>query len=154
MLQFRLEGNWNNLAAKLGRLPRIVREAALAGEKKAAKKLVQIVKRHLNEQDLGWVERAEGSHSSDSRILVDTGMYLKSIQAWKPGNSNSYFIGVPKSKYNSKGVRVADYAVYHEFGFGRVPARPLWAPSFKEMGGAKGVQRIIMEVLLSRLGRW
>lgn len=154
MIQIRLEGNWNGVANKLGSLPHVVRNAALAGEKKAANQLVKIVKKHINEQDLGWVPRAEGSRENDPRILVDTATYLKSIQAWKPGNSNSYFVGVPKSKYNQRGVRVADYAVYHEFGFGNVPARPLWGPSFEELGGAKGVQKIIIETLLARLGKW
>jgi hypothetical protein len=139
MIEIRLEGDWRKTRRFLNVLPFTLKSAAAKGERAAAEKLVRIVRGHIKRQDLGWQPNADDKDGD--MILVDSGLYLSSIKSWKA--SNGYMAGVPNSVYNTQGVRVADYAVYNEFGFGKGPARPLWGPSVEEMGGSKGIRDII-----------
>lgn len=149
MIEIKFEGDWRKTKRFLGVLPITVRRAAEEGQRKAAETLVKVVVGHLKKQDLGWEPKSDEGHSNDERILIDSGTYLRSIKAWK--NRSGYNVGVPGNTFSPKGERVADYAIYNEFGFGKGPARPLWGPSIQEMGGAKGVQQIIYNTILKQV---
>jgi|SRR6478609_1014808 len=150
MIQIGFVGDWRKVKRLLPALPLVIKAANEAGQKKAAEQLVTLVKRHIRKQDLGWAEKSENTRASDDRVLVDSGTYLKSILAYKQGNT--WNAGVPRNIYGPNGTRVADYAIYNEFGFGsRLPARPLWGPSLKEMGGQAGIQKIIFKVIKLRV---
>lgn len=145
MIEIVFEGDWRKAKRVLNGLPISLKAAATEGQKVAAEKLVKIVVGHIKKQDLGWAPLSESGARNDDRIMIDSGTYLRSIQAWK--SSTAYMAGVPKGIYNPRGNRVADYAVYNEFGYGPGPARPLWGPSIREMGGSKGIQRIIANTM-------
>jgi hypothetical protein len=141
MIEFVVLGNWERVTRAIEDLPKSIRVASVRGQKKAAEKLIKIVKGHINNQDLGWFQRSDSTHSGDSRILVDTEAYLNAIKFWRVGEL--YYAGVKRTAFNSKGERISDYALINEFGSARIPARPLWGPSFEEMGGEKGIKRIV-----------
>jgi hypothetical protein len=149
MIQIKMIGNWKGAKRGLEELPLLVKSSALWGQRKAAERLVRIAKAHINNQDLGWAPRSERTNSSDPRILVDNEDYYKSIKAWR--KDNIYYAGVPRDKYNGKGVRISDYATIHEHGSDKMPARPLWAPSFREIGGSKGVRQIIVDSIYNKV---
>lgn len=149
MIEIKLEGDWRKTRRFLSVLPFTLKSAARAGEKAAAEKLVAIVKSHIRKQDLAWEPNADSK--SGDMILVDTGLYLRSIKSWR--STNGYMAGVPKTVYNPDGIRVSDYAIYNEFGFGRGPARPLWDPSLREMGGNKGVRDIVLKTIALQVAK-
>lgn len=147
-MDIKFEGNWLGVKVALNQLPLMLRGAATWGQRKVAERLVTEVKKHINAQDLGWMPRSARTNSSDPRILVDDGDYYASIKAWKQGNA--YNAGVPARAFNSKGYSIADYAIMNEEGGGNLPARPLWEPSFKKMGGRKGVQTIVTTAIYQK----
>lgn len=149
MIDIQLEGNWLGVKLALAQLPSSVNSSAIWGQRKVAEGLVKRVKQHLNRQDLGWVPKSSKTNSGDSRVLIDTETYYNNIKAWKQGNT--YNAGVKKSAYNAHGISVAYYANLHETGTDRLPARPLWAPSFKEMGGHKGVKKIVTQAIYDKV---
>lgn len=149
MFEIKLEGDWKKTQRILAKLPIDLKVVSLQGQRKAAEKIARIAKAHINNQDLGWAPRADNTKSLDDRILVDSETYLRSIKAWRAGNT--YYVGVPKGTYNYRGIDVADYAVYHEYGFGKNIARPLWGPSFRDVGGKKGVTEIIVKAMAERI---
>lgn len=149
MMEVKFIGNWEIVGRALKKLPQTLNSAGVWGQRKAAERLVSIVKGHINNQDLGWAPRSARSTSGDARILVDDGDYYSSIKAWKSGNS--YFAGVPKNAVNEKGVPIIEYALTHEHGFRNTPSRPLWGPSFDEIGGKKGVESIVKSAIRNKL---
>lgn len=151
MLEIKKEGNWVGVKLALQNLPLQVRSSAVWGQQKVATKLVKIVKKHINSQDLGWVPRSAKSRSNDPRILVDSEAYYGSIKAWRTGDT--YNAGVPANAFNARGMRIADYAAMNEYGADNLPARPLWAPSFKELGGKKGVSSIVTAAIFEKVRR-
>lgn len=151
MIDIELKGNWLGVSIALERLPTEVISSAVWGQRKVAEGLVKRVKKHINNQDLGWVARAASTISNDPRILVDQEAYYSAIKAWKVGNS--YFAGVPANASNARGIKIADYAIVHELGWENIPARPLWGPSFKEMGGKRGVKKEMIKPIFQKAAK-
>jgi hypothetical protein len=149
MIEIKMIGDWRGAKRGLQELPFMVKSSALWGQRKAAERLVKIVKAHINNQDLGWAPRSANTSSNDPRTLVDNEDYYKNIKAWR--KNELYYAGVPRDKYNGKGVRISDYATIHEHGAKGLPARPLWAPSFQEVGGAKGIRAIIVDSIYAKV---
>ena len=127
----------------------MVKNAAIAGQRKAAERLVKIVREHLNKQDLGWAERSSTTNSGDSRILVDYGEYYDAIKAWR--KNDIYYAGVKNDAYNHRGIQISKYAAYHEYGTSTEPARPLWGPSMGDLGGSKGVRKIVIDSIYRKI---
>lgn len=149
MIGYTFTGNWGEINRQFKNLPREVNSSIVWGQRKAAEKLVKIVKAHINNQDLGWAARSPRTTPNDPRVLVDMGEYYDSISAWR--KYGVYYAGVPRDKYNSKGTRISEYALINELGSGDIPARPLWGPSFEELGGPHGVRDIVMQAIYRKL---
>lgn len=148
MINLRLTGNWIGARNGLASLPLILHSSSMWGQRKAAEKLVKIVKGHINNQDLNWAPLSSSTNSGDPRILVDTQAYLNSIKAWR--QNYVYNVGVPLSAYNHRGISISEIATRHEYGFG-VPQRPLWIPSVQELGGPKGVAKIVSRAIFNKI---
>ena len=144
-------GNWEAAARGLAVLGPELASAAMWGQQKAAEKYIKIVKGHIDNQDLGWVPLSENTNSGDTRILVDTEAYRSAIKAWRTGYV--YYAGVKSSATNHRGTSIVDYATMHEHGWGHVPKRALWEPSYHEMGGAAGMTAIITAAIYNKLQR-
>jgi hypothetical protein len=148
MMQFIAVGNWKGVSAALQGLPLSVMASARWGMEKAASQLENIVKGHINAQDLGWPQRAWNTVSGDPRILVDTEAYYNAIEHWR--KNNVWYVGVKANKYNHRGIRIADYAINHEEGI-TVPRRPLWGPSIREFQNNGGPTAIVERAILSKI---
>lgn len=146
MITFTPVGDWTGVVIGLRALPGLVKSGGVWGQRKAAEKLVKIVKGHIDNQDLGWIPSMGGG---DPRTLVDTELYRNSIKAWKSGDS--YYAGVPTNLYYPNGNQVSTVAAEHEFGLGKNIERPLWRPSVDELGGAEGVKKIIGKAIFNRI---
>ncbi len=142
-------GRWDLISQGFSGLDARIQSSAVWGQRKAAELIVKTAKAHINNQDLGWVPRSATTHSGDNRILVDTESYYGAIKAWKQGST--YHAGVPTSAVNTIGTPIYVYAIAHEYGLGRVPARPLWRPTLKELGGKKGLQMIVKAAIAKKI---
>lgn len=144
-----LFGDWRRVQIALTNLPRMVMTSAAWGQRNVAEKLVKIVKGHINNQDLGWSPRVSTTNSNDPRILVDYGDYYGAIKAYS--DKGIYYAGVKRDAFNRSGTRIADYAVVHEYGWESIPRRPLWGPSFKELGGSKGIKETVTQAIYAKI---
>jgi hypothetical protein len=142
-------GDWTGVQAGLTALPQILKSSADWGNRKAAEKLVKIAKAHIDNQDLGWPALSSSSNSGDPRILVDTEDMRNSIKAWR--QNYKYYAGIPMNAHNSRGIRIADIAIMHEFGYGNMPQRSLWGPSIQDLGGRKGIQKIVSDAIYNKI---
>lgn len=149
MIEFNLIGQWAGVADALDMLPAEIQSSAVWGQRKVAERLIRIVKGHINDQDLGWEPLDPKTNSGDPRILVDYEDYYSAIKAWK--DLGTYYAGVPRTAKNRRGISIAFYAQLHEYGTSRMPARPLWEPSFQEMGGNAGVNAIVATAIYNKI---
>jgi hypothetical protein len=153
-IKFEKIGNWDTTVAKLVKLDKNLKSSLQWGERKVGEKLVNIVKNHLRNQDLGWDGLATSTlwkKKGDARVLIDTETYLNSIKTWQ--SNGTRFIGVPKDITNPEnGEEVWRIAQIHEFkSYHGGPFRALWGPSMEEIGGNKGVRDIIFDVLYKKM---
>lgn len=62
----------------------------------------------------------------DSRILIATGTYIKSIEVWRD-DENTWCVGVKKgTRHPSNGEDVGQIGLWLEYGTSNMPARPHW----------------------------
>lgn len=50
-----------------------------------------------------------------------------------------------------KGITMGNYMKVHEYGYGKIPARPLWQPAFDKIGGYQGCSDAVMGAIRKRL---
>jgi hypothetical protein len=145
-------GDWAGVTAELNRLPATLKSSALYGQRKAAEKLLKIVKGHIDNQDLNWAPLIRPDLSNDPRILVDNETYRNNIKTWQVGGQR--FVGVKRDVINTRGQFVWMVAALHEFkSYNGGPFRGLWTPSVEEMGGAAGVRDIIGKVIFNKISK-
>lgn len=150
-------GNWARVIRTVQNLGPDFKEAGLKAQMKVAREIVRKVKAHIRNQDLGWRPLAEStiaikeSYGLDSKVLYAHGGYYRAIEAWQKGSQHMVFAGVKKGKYSraysgrKRAIEIAQVAALHEFSSGkRFPRRPLWNPTIREMGGARGIKDMFM----------
>ena len=149
MIEFKMTGNWSVAQSELKNLAPRVRSAGAGAQRKIAQKIARLAKEHIMAQDLNWAPKSR--ESSNSRVLYDSGAYYHSIRSWKQGNT--YYSGVPLGAVNHKGTPIILYALTHEFGSSArgIPARPLWRPVYKEVGGRKGIAQVVRAAILQKI---
>lgn len=154
-IQIKTIGLWQRELRKMRYLPRDIKVSSNWGQQKAAQKLVGIVKGHLEKQDLPWAPLAESTKRTkyDWRTLIESETYINNIKAFRKGGV--YYAGVKRGVTEPNGIETSVVAAMHEFGSGGsgigLPARPLWAPSLKEMGGTRGIRKIVMQAIARKL---
>lgn len=151
-VNFKLFGQWDQAIKTLNKLSPAVKECSLIAQMKVCQAICKRVKDHLKKQDLDWQPLSEdylarkSEYGFSGLILWAYGNYYNNIQAWQVGNQHIAYVGVKKGVYTKdlKGKRsrldIATIAAVHEFSNGKkIPRRPLWNPSIREMGGSKGI---------------
>lgn len=156
-IRFKLFGQWDTAIRTLNKLSPAVKEASLAAQLKVCQDICKRVKTHLRKQDLDWeplnseyLEKKEDIGFSPL-TLIAYGTYYNNIETWQVGNQHLAFVGVRRGIYtkNLRGKRsrldVATIAAVHEFSNGtKIPRRPLWNPTIREMDGTKGIQKLFV----------
>ncbi len=153
-IEVRLVGDWARVTSLLGDVDDIIRVGSKRGKLAAAKKLQKIVKKHIRTSggSLGWaplstktIERKDSMGYDGGRILYSSGSYYRSIKVWSKGSK--VYVGVRANSRNPYSKRtigqIARILEYGSMARG-IPARPLWLPSFKELGRNKTVKRLIL----------
>lgn len=147
-------GDWDRVARLLNDTPMIIDIGSKLGQESAANKILKIVKHHIrtNGGELGWpslsmkYQESKASKGFDpGRMLYMTGTYYWSIKKWN--NRGNIYVGVKSgTKHPDSKLTVSEIANILEHGSNarNIPARPLWAPSFKQFGGSKKVRSLIL----------
>lgn len=163
-IKFKLFGQWDETIRVLNKLSPAIKESSLIAQMKVCQDICKRVKNHLRKQDLNWEPLSENylkrkeEYGFSSLILWAYGNYYNNIQAWQIGNQHFAYVGVKKGIYTKtlSGKRsrldIATIAGVHEFSNGiKVPRRPLWNPTIREMDGTKGIQKLFVGFLRKEL---
>jgi len=151
-------GNWEKVKTMLATLDATVLAGFRAGQLSAAKKLKRAIRRNIRENggSLHWVplsekymEYKEELGFDPNRMLYMTGAYYWNITIWD--NGFNYFVGVKKGVHTRNfftggSITLGQIASILEHGSAarNIPARPLWAPTFRQMGGANRIKGLIL----------
>lgn len=149
-------GNWAMARNASSTLPQTIKRSIRSAEEKVAKKLIKIVKGHIQNQDLNWVPLSPQSikRKGHDKVYIFTGTYLNSIKFWQ--KNYTVHIGIPRGIYEPRNrIELWKIATWMETGMPsrNLPARPVWGPSVEELGGRGGMQEIIEETLRRKLSR-
>ena len=155
-ITFELFGNWQREIFKTSVLGIDIKMAARAGQRMAAEKLMRLVKRHLRNQDLKpWdqltPQYAKRKRANADLVLIHEEHYYNNIKAWQKGWV--WYVGVKRGVTNENGIEVARIAAIHEdkaLTQGG-PQRALWGPSIDEMGGTRGIRKMIIQRIAKKL---
>lgn len=147
--EVKLIGDWAAAKGIFGNLEYAIKVGSMKGQRAAARELYKIVRRRLRNSEFSTplspdyaAQKASDGYDPD-RILTRTGTYYRSIKIWQKGNA--YYVGVKGRTFAPGSKRtVGQIALMHEVGGGRLPARPLWAPAWKEFGGKRRLRALMM----------
>jgi len=160
LIGIELEGEWESVSGLLKNLPIHIRKAAMKGEKVFAEKFKAKILDNIrgNGAGLDWFPLGEKYKALKERKGVDPnqmyefyGLYISSIKIKEDLKLNVISIGIhnDENKKSSFGkYTVGQYAVVLESGSQarNIIARPLWGPTFTQMGGMKELKK---EILMS-----
>lgn len=135
----RLYGDWNKLRSWIDRM----NSGAPIDEMKeqveaTAEATKEIVTGHIRRQD--WKRKAlspitVASKGGNRKVYFETGQYLDSIDVIVKDKGEGVTIAVAPIGSHSSGLDMQELAVMLEYGTSKMPARPLWRPSFREVQG-------------------
>lgn len=150
-IKFSLLGNWKIAPEIIAQLEPTLKESYRQAQRNFGHKLERIVKNHILNEDLEWVELADSTvkRKKSMQIYIDSKDYYDAIRVQSEGPYQIQ-VGVKEGATNTKGQDIGMYAAINEYGhvFGegkrKVPARPLWNPSWREMGGKEGMAQEVI----------
>lgn len=146
-------GNWGGVMKAFTEMGFDINQAAKNGQISAAKKILKLVKNHIQKQDLPWeqLQRSTIRRKNSSDIYLDTHIYFESINYW--WENKIIKIGVKRGiSYPSNGPEVAQVGIWMELGTKYMPARPVWGPSIEELG-KEGIKNIVADTIVRKLER-
>jgi len=112
-----------------------------------------------------WVKHSEKyskfklQQFGNTRIMYASGAYSQELRRLNIKEKRHYVElkfrrGAKNRKAWSKGINLGRYMVIMENGYGLIPARPLWAPAYRKLGGNKGLVKEILNKVGKRLRRY
>lgn len=165
-LQVKLFGQWEEAIRVINRLSPEIKKQSLRAQLKVCEDIKLRVLGHLINQDLDWkslnknYSKRKTKNNLDSRTLIAWGSYYHAIDSWTVGNRHLAMVGVRTGIYTKtlsgkkNPLEVAKIAIIHEFSRGtKIPKRPLWNPTIKEMGGGPGLKKLYSTHLINLLRR-
>lgn len=138
---FKKVGDWTNARRVVNSLRYHVEAANIEALGRLALKAEGVAKEHISNQDLpAFTEhplserhKAKKIRKGQSEnILVADSTYFQSITSYTRGRAA--YAGVPSNASNTEGKNLGKIAAYLELGSParKLPARPLWLPTFNE----------------------
>lgn len=133
-----LYGDWDKVLNKMHNLSKHLVPQAKAKMFEDGKIVVEMLQAHIDNQDLPWPSLAEVTlkQKQIQDIYYETGD-LRDNFCVTPIRSDSneakYFIGVSPNKVHSSGLKYTELLMYMEYGTMTQPARPIIAPTSKEV---------------------
>lgn len=151
-VRFELVGDWAGKLQQLERLPRRVSQLVLRSQVEFAKMYVDAIKDKIltNGAGLGWPPYSvrygkwKAKKSPNKGFYQLTGAYMSSIDYYirtaKP--VSTVVVGIMGNAQSAHSdLSVKQYALILERGSltRNIAARPLWGPTFREIGGLKAM---------------
>src|SRR5215467_1104952 len=93
-LQVRFYGDWEKTIRMLQTIDPVIKEAGLKAQAHVGEQILEKVRKHLRNQDLGWrslnqkYEAKKAKRELDTRILIAWGTYYHSIKVWQRSNQH------------------------------------------------------------------
>ena len=162
-IEIKLDGEWQ----KLDNLSNHLQSSVLRGYEKGVNifstRLLRIVRRAIRtgipppNSGVTWPPHKQstidryGSHT----LFNLTGQYSRSIGLHQYRSRT--LIGLPLQKARvsasgkSKTITLNQIAIILEYGNDKIPARPLYAPSYKSAGGPQGLKKELLKNIRSQL---
>lgn len=151
-------GDWKGVEKFFGSLGIEMKKKISQAQWDICKKLRDTVIDHITAQDLNWEDLSERTvklkKKNKDLILIDTETYVSNIKMWRANGVVN--VGVKKGttyKRKSGSVSLERVAIWLEYGTSKMPARPLWNPSFEELGGKEGMRDYVVDAIFRRL-KW
>lgn len=150
-------GDWPRTQRFLREVGPVTVRGYTLGQLAFAKKMFNRVRKNIRENGgtIGWAPLSSSYADYKSRLgkdpnnlLVLTKLYYNSITIW---NKNGiYYVGVKHGiRYPDRsngGLTVGQVAKILEVGSiaRNLPARPLWGPSFRQLGGKQAIRKTLV----------
>lgn len=174
-VEIHLEGDWVKALDLTGGLAYSIREGYERGISDFSKRFLASIKKHIATgtppKGVRWEPLSPASYKStkseypDRHLYYMTGLYYRSVGIFS--YKNRMYIGLPANTRYQNGATLIQVAKWLEFGTGEfgnhrdgyesegnnpgIPARPLWRPTFQEMGGNKKLRAKIITSIRSQL---
>jgi hypothetical protein len=160
-IETKLFGQWAETIRMTQGLNSKIKKASIKAQFKVCREIQKKVKFHLRAQDLNWkplnaeYKARKANKGLSGKTLMAYQTYYNSIDVWQPGRQHFVVVGVRRGIYTrtltgkKSRMEVAVIAAIHEFSSGRrIPRRPLWNPTIREIGGAKGIKKMYINSLV------
>lgn len=160
-INYRLIGEWTRANFMMSRFPKKVAMAVNLANREMVRKYRKKVISHIQNQgaELSWpvsssekYQKFKRKHSSESGPWQFFGTILKNIKAYKHGTMG-WAAGIKSDVINHQMVSLrkgrtlkpSEYAAVLEYGSSKmnIPARPLWNPSYSDIGGNHELIRLV-----------
>ena len=157
-IELHLTGDWVKAQSLIDGIDKSIGRGYDKAREEFSKGILKIVKNSLKSglppRGTNWpllaasTIRTYGAHN----IYYLTGLYARSVGVHK--YSSRTIIGLPiNRKLPGKSLTLNQLAVILEHGNDIIPARPLWAPSFKAYGGKDKLKKITLSNIRSQIFR-
>lgn len=159
-LEVRLEGQWTQLDRLSDKFIPSVKLGYDKGISHFAQRILSVVKRSLAtgipppNSGTRWPELADSyvKRYGQHPIYHLTGLYFRSVDLWEYKSRTLVGLPINKRRADSGGLTLNQLAVILEYGSrldgtwatGYIPARPIWGPTLKSVGGTEELKKIIL----------
>lgn len=151
-------GDWNTMLLFASALDEQFQQARRTALAKIGLYMEGRAKKHMRDQDLGWVALKPSTIAAKIRLgqstntLIATSTYFQKIT--HNVQNDRVTAGVSRKAVNEEGVPIADIARAHEFGTMDIPKRPLWAPVLKEGINWANSTKVLEKELIKKLAKF
>ena len=149
-----LTGDWEGTRYKLNMLDSDIKRGLIKANREIAEEIYARVVGHIYNQDLGWTPLGEkyavrkAARWGNKGILMASDKMVSSIKIYREGLRFS--VGIKGGlEHPFSTLKVAALALIHEAGSDSkgIPARPVWLPTYYEMGKEEGILRMTIKEL-------
>ena len=152
-VDFQMFGEWGLAEVAVKTLSTKIEAGSLAGQISAANKYRTLVRRNIRDKTTPGLSkrtqryRLKKGFSADNVLMMSRTLY-DNIVVIRRGKR--VFVSVKPKVYNpvtsrgrGRNMTVGQVARVLEFGSANSPARPVWYPAFKQLGGTRRIKKII-----------
>lgn len=160
-IEIKLDGDWQALDKLSNTLQQTVYQGYEKGIATFSNRLVRIIRRSLRtgtpppNSGVVWAPHSPATIAKwgEHTLLNLTGQYSETVGLYK--YKSRTLIGLPintskVSRYNNK-ITLNQLAIILEYGTNRIPARPLYAPAYKSVGGRRELKKELLKNIRSQL---
>lgn len=167
-LQVKLFGKWEKVTALTDKLGPSIQKGYDYSTRIFANRLLKIIQNSIRTgtppkgSGIRWEEMSYFTKQryGEHPLYYLTGLYYRAVGIHKYKSRTIISLPISQKRSSQGGITLNELAKILEFGTGgkgggknsgNIPARPLWAPSFKSVGGREGLRKEIIKGIRSQL---